>query len=95
MSGNGVAVESVVADEGFWVGPNANDRVFVSLLPQARGSGGESPFQVRTDQRVELAGALRPVPANLAGLGVDEAEGAAQLRSQGQYIEATSVRLSN
>ena len=95
VTGKGVTVESVVADEGFWVGPNANDRVFVSLLPQARGSGGESPFQVRKGQRVELAGNLRPVPANLAGLGVDEAEGAAQLRSQGQYIEASSVRLSS
>ena len=67
----------------------------MSLLPQARGSGGESPFQVREGQRVELAGTLRPVPANVAGLGVDDAEGGAQLRSQGQYIEATSVRLSS
>lgn len=95
VTGKGAAVESVVADEGFWVGPNANDRVFVSLLPQARGSGGESPFQVRTGPRAGLAGTPRPVPANVGGLGVDEAEGAAQVRYQGQYIEAFSVHLSS
>ena len=95
VTGKGVVVESVVADEGFWVGSSASDRIFVSLLPQARGSGGESPFQVQRGQQVELVGKLRPVPTNLAGLGVDDAEGAAQLRSQGQYIEATSVRLSS
>ena len=95
VSGEAVVVESVVADEGFWVGSSASDRIFVLLLPEARGSGGESPFQVRAGQRVELVGRLRPVPTNLAGLGVDDAEGAAQLRSQGQYIEANSVRLSS
>ncbi len=94
VTGKGVMVESVVADEGFWVGPSPTDRIFVSLLPQARGSAGESAFQVRKGQRVDVAGTLRPVPSNLAALGVDEAEGAAQLRSQGQYIEATTVRLS-
>lgn len=94
VTAKGVVVESVVSDEGFWLGPSATERVFVALLPQARGTAGESPFQVREGQRVELAGKLRPVPSNVASLGVEESEGAAQLRSQGEYIEATSVRLS-
>lgn len=94
VTAKGVVVESVVSDEGFWVGPSATERVFVALLPQARGTAGESPFQVRKSQRVELAGKLRPVPSNVASLGVDETEGAAQLRSQGQYVEATSIRFS-
>ncbi len=94
VTGKGVVVESVVADEGFWVGASATDRIFVFLLPQARGSGGESGVQVRKGQRVELAGKLQPLPSSVATLGVDDAEGAAQLRSQGHYIEATSVRLT-
>lgn len=94
VSGRGVTVESVVADEGFWVGPSPSDRVFVSLLPEARGGGGESAFRAQAGQRVDLVGVLRPVPPDVGRLGVDDAEGAAQLRSQGQYIEASSVTLT-
>ena len=94
VSGRGVTVESVVADEGFWVGASPRERVFVSLLPEARGGSGESPFQARAGQRVDLAGILRPVPPDVGRLGVNDAEGAAQLRSQGHYIEASAVTLA-
>lgn len=94
VSGRGVTVESVVADEGFWVGASPTERLFVSLLPEARGGSGESPFQARAGQRVDLVGVLRPVPTDVGRLGVDDAEGAAQLRSQGQYIEARAVTLA-
>ena len=90
----GVTVESVVADEGFWVGSSAEERVFVFLTPQARTRQGESPFQVRAGQRVNLQGALRPVPRDITPFGVDALEGADQLRQQGQYVEATQIALT-
>ena len=94
VEGRAVSVQSVVADEGFWAGASEQNRVFIFLTPQARTRTGESPFQVRAGQRVDLTGSVKAVPADLTPFGVDQSEGAAQLRSQGHYIEATSVRLS-
>ena len=95
VEGRGVAVQSVVADEGFWAGTDQSRRVFVFLTPQARSRPGESPFQVRAGQSVDFTGTLKAVPRDLTPFGVDESEGATQLRSQGQYVEATTVRLSS
>ena len=95
VEARGVAVQSVVADEGFWVGSDQARRVFVFLTLQARSRPGESPFQVRAGQSVDLTGTLKAVPKDLTPFGVDEAEGAAQLRGQGHYVEATLVRLSS
>jgi len=91
--GQGVTVQSVVADEGFWVGPSEQSRAFIFLSPQARSKPGESPFQVKAGQQVDLTGVVKPVPADLTPFGVDQAEGSGQLRSQGHYVEANSVRL--
>ena len=87
-------VQSVVADEGFWVGPSATNRVFVVLTPQARGADGESPFQVTAGQTVQLKGTVKPSDAALAdGLEVEAGEGKQQLIDQGGYVEATSISL--
>lgn len=91
--GRGVAVQSVVADEGFWVGNSTTQRVFVFLTPQARTRAGESPFQVQAGQRVNLQGTVKPVPSDLTPFGVEANEGADQLRNQAQYVEATSISL--
>lgn len=87
-------MQSVVADEGFWVGNSQSERIFVYLTPQARTRQGESPFQVRADQTVRLQGTLKPVPADVARLGIGADEGADQLQQQGQYVEATTLSLS-
>lgn len=95
VSGTSVPVESVVSDEGFWVGTSASERVFVVLTPEARGGAGESPFQVQAGQSINLAGTLVPLPAAGAGaLGVEAAEGGDQLATQGHVVEATQVALS-
>ncbi|MCW2680980.1 MAG: hypothetical protein JWM62_2381 [Frankiales bacterium] len=88
-------VESVVADEGFWVGSDATRRVFVFLTPEARRSAGESGFQVQAGQTVQLQGTVKPSSPEFArAAGVTGAEGAGQLASQGGYVEATEVRLA-
>ncbi|MDT7573321.1 MAG: hypothetical protein QOE05_3495 [Actinomycetota bacterium] len=94
--GRDVLVQSVVADEGFWVGRSAADRVFVYLTPQARQAEGESPFQVRAGQRVDLAGTVGLLGPNGAQrLGVADVEGARQLTAQKGYVVAKTVHLSS
>lgn len=87
-------VESVVADEGFWVGNGPGERVFVHLAPEARKASGESPFQVEAGQTITLEGTVTKAPADPATLGLTEAEGAGELTKAGGYIEATKVELS-
>lgn len=93
VEGRGVSVESVVADEAFWVGQPGR-RVLVFLTPQARTRAGESPFQVQAGQRITLTGTVRPLPADVRPFGVDKREGADELRSQAHYVEATAIQLS-
>jgi hypothetical protein len=92
--GKGVNVESVVADEGFWVGSDPNNRVFVFLSDEAKAAEGESPFQVKTGQQVDFSGTVKALPNDLTPFGVDRSEGADQLRQQGHYIELRSVALA-
>jgi hypothetical protein len=95
-TGRGVQVQSVVADEGFWVGSSATDRVFVYLTPAARKSSGESGFQVKAGQQVDLNGTVARITGSGAReLGVTDTEGARQLTSQGAYVRAETVRLSS
>lgn len=87
-----VLVESVPADEGFWVGTSATDRVWVQLAVSA-----ESPFRVETGDAVSLVGILRPLPTTFAeDVGLTREEGAQQLADQGQYVavHAAAVQLS-
>ena len=92
--GKGAHVQSVVADEGFWVGDDTTNRVFVLLTDAAKASEGESPFQVRSGQRVDFTGTVKPLPDDLPPFGLEPDEGAEQLRQQGHYVEVTRIALS-
>jgi hypothetical protein len=88
-------VESVVSDEGFWVGSGPEQRVFVFLTPEARQSQGESSFQVEAGQTVQLQGALVAVqtsPEIVEGVTADE--GRDQLEQQAAYVRADAVQLA-
>jgi hypothetical protein len=94
VTGTAVQVLSVPADEGFWVGSSDAQRVWVQLA----GAAGESPYQVRQGDRVDFTGTVTAHDAQFpATVGVDDAEGGAQLATQGQHVEAdrASVELSN
>lgn len=87
IDGRSVAVESVVSDEGFWVGNGPQERVFVHLDLE-----GESGPEVDAGDRVDLSGTMTAAPEGFAGaLGVTDEEGAGQLDQQGSYIEATQI----
>ncbi len=89
-------VESVVSDEGFWVGSSRTERVFVHLTPQARKANGESPFQVRAGQTVQLTGRLVPAAEHPTPLrDVTDREGLGQIRQQGAYVSADTIRLAD
>jgi RNA polymerase sigma factor (sigma-70 family) len=78
-----VPVQSVPADEGFWVGGGPGDRVWVQLATRGR----ESSVRIRPGQRVSFFGHIVRVTADTpATVGLTPAEGAAELRSIGAYV---------
>ncbi|TQS41379.1 hypothetical protein FL583_30220 [Cryptosporangium phraense] len=87
-----MSVQSVPADEGFWIGTSETDRIWVQLTGQ-----GESPFKVTAGQTVSFTGT---VVANGAGfpakVGVTAAEGADQLTAQQEHVkvERSALRIS-
>lgn len=91
--GHAVLVQSVVSDEGFWVGSSAADRVFIHLGAASRSGQAESPFQVRAGQHIDLTGTVQRLGEQ--AFGVTTAEGLAQLRTEAAFVEATTVRLSS
>ena len=83
-----VEVESVPADEGFWIGTEEGDRIFVLLT-----SRGESHPSVRSGDVVSFGGAMvEHGPSFPQRIGVRASEGAAQLSRQGAHV---SVPLDN
>lgn len=82
VTGSGMSVQSVPADEGFWVGSSATDRVWVQLV-----GAGESPYTVKVGDRIDLTGQMVAHDAGFAKqVGVDAADGAAQLTTQAAHI---------
>lgn len=89
VQGRGVRVQTVAANEGFWVGTSARDRVWVQLTRTR-----ESPFAVKAGQRVWFTGRMVANPADFPRrVGVTTAEGASLLRQQGHHIEVQADRL--
>ena len=89
----GVAVQSVPADEGFWVGTSETDRVWIQLI----GSDEETEYEVEQGDTVDLDGEVVATGSGFAEqVGVDDSEGAEQLQSQKAHIETpkSSITLS-
>jgi RNA polymerase sigma factor (sigma-70 family) len=83
VSGERVLIESVPADEGFWIG-EGKSRVFVRLTKPT-----ESGFKARAGQRVTFGGTIvRNDPRLARRIGVTRAEGGAGLRPGLAHIEA-------
>jgi hypothetical protein len=92
-TGNAVEVQSVPADEGFWIGSNETDRLWIQLTD----TGGESDYQVKVGDQVGFTGTVTSAADGFAAKsGLTAAEGADQLTEQGHYLSvpASSVKLS-
>jgi hypothetical protein len=88
-TGQGVLVQSVPADEGFWVGTSETDRVWVQL-----SGTDESGYVVQQGDRVDFTGQVATHDSGFATqVGVDAAEGADQLGQQGAHIEVAKSEL--
>ena len=85
----GVLVQSVPADEGFWAGTSETDRVWVQL-----SGTDESGYVVQQGDRVDFTGQITAHdPGFATQAGVDPAEGAEQLGQQGSHIEVAKSAL--
>ena len=87
--GQGVEVQSVVGNEGFWVGTSQTDRVYVEY----GGDVGEDEARFRPEvgDVVDLDGPVRPAPEDPAQtLNLEDAD-AEQVRTQGAYVNAETV----
>lgn len=83
VSGHAVPVQSVPGPEGFWIGDNTTDRVWIKLLPQ-----GNSPVAVKPGQLLDFDGTVvANGDAFAAAEHVDAANGAEQLDRQKAHIE--------
>jgi hypothetical protein len=85
----GVLVQSVPADEGFWAGTSETDRVWVQL-----SGTDESGYVVQQGDRVDFTGQVTAHdPGFATQVGVDAAEGADQLGQQAAHIEVAKAEL--
>jgi len=88
--GQGLPVQSINGNEGFWVGSGQRDRVYVEWGgdPGGREAAGFRPSQ---GDSVDLIGPVQPAPADPARSLRLNAEEAQLVRSQGAYVNATRV----
>jgi RNA polymerase sigma factor (sigma-70 family) len=85
-----VPVQSVPADEGFWVGGGPGQRVWVQLR-----TATESTVRIRPGQRVSFTGTVARTTADMPDrVGLSPAEGAAELHADGAYVLVDAARLT-
>ena len=85
----GVRVQQVAADEGFWVGTSPRDRVWVQLTGTR-----ESRPRVQPGDRVSFTGRMvEHQPGFARRVGVTAGEGAGLLDQQGYHVEVRADRL--
>ena len=89
--GRSVPVESVPADEGFWLGTGPDQRIWVEIV----AIEGETPFTVRPGEKVSFTGAeLVPHDETYAQrLEVGADEGGDQLTAQKAHVQVRSADL--
>lgn len=89
-TGKDVTVQSVVKDEGFWVGSSQQDRVYVEYGGDV-GTNENQGVEPNVGDRVNLTGPVRPAPANPAQtLNLSTADGRL-VSEQGGYVNADNV----
>jgi hypothetical protein len=85
----GVTVQSVPANEGFWIGDTADERLWVEIV-----TTGESIVRVRPGQRVTLRGTVvEHGPDFPAKAGVDASEGADALARDRYHLEVPETQV--
>jgi hypothetical protein len=90
-AGRGVTVQSVVKDQGFWVGGSARDRVYVEFGGQAGKAESRSAYVPKAGQKVNLTGPVRAAPKDPEEVLKLKGPDAALVRKQNAYVNADTV----
>jgi hypothetical protein len=90
--GQGVTVQAVVKDEGFWVGKSAQDRVYVEYGGDVGAAETSSKYVPKVGQKVNVSGPLKPAPQDPEQVLNLTGPDAAQVREQGAYVNAETVK---
>jgi hypothetical protein len=91
-TGRQVTVQSVVEDEGFWVGTSPQDRVYVEYGGDV-GANEAQGAEPTVGDEVNLTGEVRPAPQNPARTLNLPGRQAEQVSRQGAYINADNVEI--
>jgi hypothetical protein len=91
-AGRQVTVQSVVKDEGFWVGTSEQDRVYVEYGGDV-GADENEGFEPAVGDKVNLNGEMRPAPENPGRTLRLSDRDARQVSEQGAYVNAENVEI--
>jgi hypothetical protein len=91
-TGKEVTVQSVVKDEGFWVGSSQRNRVYVEYGGDV-GVNENPGVEPAVGDKVNLTGPVRPAPQNPARTLNLPTQDAQQVTEQGAYINADSAEI--
>lgn len=83
VAAKGALVQSVLSDDGFWIGTKAR-RFFVFTMLE-----GESGPEIRAGDKVSFAAVLRPVPLDFRNRFGLEKDDARRLKGMALYLEVT------
>ena len=91
-TGKKVTVQSVVKDEGFWVGSSQRNRVYVEYGGDV-GVNENQGVEPAVGDNINLTGPLRTAPQNPARTLNLPTQDAQQVTEQGAYINANSTEI--
>lgn len=91
--GERIRVQEVVQDEGFFVGTSQQDRVYVEFGGDVgENEANAASFTPKVGDEVNLTGPVRPSPAEPEQTLNLDPEDAEQVRKQGIYVNADTVK---
>lgn len=94
-----VLVQSVIGDQGFWVGPRHTQQVFVRLDERtASGDEADAAVNIEKGQRLTLFGTVERIPPPeevQEKWDVDSAMARLIARNEALYVAADSVRMGS
>ncbi|MCZ2821261.1 hypothetical protein O2V63_13030 [Modestobacter sp. VKM Ac-2977] len=92
VEANTVEVQAVVADEAFFVGPEAGQTIMVRLQPFGGTDDQESPFQVQEGDTVSFSGTLEEITDEFLS-ELQLYTPAEELETGDYYVQASEVTL--
>jgi hypothetical protein len=92
VQGVAVLIQQVVEDQGFWIGSDEQQRIFV-VLP----AGAQTDVEIAEGGRLDLVGMVQPnpPPEDPAAADLTAEQGAAQQAQQGHRLELSGIAPSD